>query len=139
MISRCCWCVGRSFLILVLTLATPLALVAIAELASLVGTGGSTGRNDGAVEASLGDNVDLNGRAATGVVDGACVDLGDRHLDCSKKGRLMSVMRSLGGVWKELGEMLSVEVVIGIADDGSFMTVRLRVISHNLQWIKLGK
>lgn len=51
----------------------------------------------------------------------------------------MSVMRSLGGVWKELGEMLSVEVVIGIADDGSFMTVRLRVISHNLQWIKLGK
>jgi hypothetical protein len=31
------------------------------------------------VEASLGDNVDLDGGVSTGVVDVAGVDLGDRH------------------------------------------------------------
>ena len=43
------------------TLTTPLALVTIAELASLVGAGGGTGGDDGAVEASLGDDIDLDG------------------------------------------------------------------------------
>lgn len=43
------------------TLAAPLALVTVAELASLVGTGGGTGGNDGAVKASLGDDIDLDG------------------------------------------------------------------------------
>lgn len=62
-----------------LTLSTPLALVAIAELAGLVGAGGSAGWDNGAVKAGLGDNVDLDGGVATRVVDGACVNLGDRH------------------------------------------------------------
>lgn len=79
------------------TLATPLGLITIAELASLVGTGGGTGRNNGAVEASLGDDIDLDGRVTlqgvsvlsmysfeikqtyARVVDGTCVDLGDSH------------------------------------------------------------
>jgi hypothetical protein len=64
-----------------LTLASPLALVTITELASLVGTGRGTGRNDGAVQTSLGDNVDLDGGVTTGVVDGSGVDLGDSHLE----------------------------------------------------------
>jgi hypothetical protein len=72
---RCC----MSALSHVLTLAAPLALVTIAELASLVGTGGCAGWDDGAVEASLGDNVDLNGWVTARVVDGTGVDLGDRH------------------------------------------------------------
>jgi hypothetical protein len=44
------------------TLAAPLALVTIAELASLVGAGGGTGGDNGAVKASLGDDIDLDGR-----------------------------------------------------------------------------
>ena len=85
------------------TLATPLALVTIAELASLVGAGGGAGGDDGAVKASLGDDVDLDGgvtlkmksascqlvagqvrRGGTyaRVVDGAGVDLGDGHDVC---------------------------------------------------------
>jgi hypothetical protein len=31
------------------------------------------------VQASLGDDVDLDGGIAAGVVDGTSVDLGDRH------------------------------------------------------------
>jgi hypothetical protein len=62
-----------------LTLASPLALVTITELAGLVGAGGGTGGNDGAVKAGLGDDVDLDGGVSTGVVDVAGVDLGDRH------------------------------------------------------------
>jgi hypothetical protein len=69
--------------VLVLTLATPLALVAITELAGLVGAGRGTRWHNGAVKAGLGDNVDLDGGVATGVVDGAGVNLGDRHLDGS--------------------------------------------------------
>lgn len=42
-------------------------------------TGGGTGGDDGTVEASVSDNVDLNGGVATRVVDGAGVDLLDRH------------------------------------------------------------
>ena len=85
------------------TLAAPLALVTIAELASLVGAGGGAGGDDGAVKASLGDDVDLDGgvtleiksascqlvvrRVRRGgtyarVVDGAGVDLGDGHDVC---------------------------------------------------------
>ena len=41
-----------------LTLASPLALVTITELAGLVGAGGSTGGDDGAVETGLGDYID---------------------------------------------------------------------------------
>lgn len=44
-------------------------------------TGGSTRGDNGAVQASLGDNVDLDGRVATRVVDVAGVDLGNGHLD----------------------------------------------------------
>lgn len=73
----CCNCFVR--VLFLLTLASPLALVTITELAGLVGAGGSTGGDDGAVEASLGDNVDLDGGVSTGVVDVAGVDLGDRH------------------------------------------------------------
>lgn len=61
------------------TLATPLGLVTITELASLVLAGRGTGGDNGAVEASLGDNVDLDRGVATGVVDVASVDLGDSH------------------------------------------------------------
>jgi hypothetical protein len=43
------------------TLATPLGLVTIAEFAGLVGASRGTGGNDGAVEAGLGDNVNLDG------------------------------------------------------------------------------
>jgi hypothetical protein len=63
-----------------LTLASPLALVTITQLTSLVRAGGSTGGNDGTVEAGLGDNVDLDGGVSTGVVDVAGVNLGDRHI-----------------------------------------------------------
>lgn len=34
------------------------------------------------MEASLGDDVNLDGRVATGVVDVASVDLGDTHVGC---------------------------------------------------------
>ena len=43
------------------TLTTPLGLVSIAELAGLVGASGGTGGDNGAVEASLGDDVNLDG------------------------------------------------------------------------------
>jgi hypothetical protein len=61
------------------TLTTPLGLVSIAELAGLVGASGRAGGDNGAVQAGLGDNVDLDGRVATRVVDGTGVDLGDSH------------------------------------------------------------
>lgn len=61
------------------TLAAPLALVSVSQLAGLVATGGGTRRYDSAVQASLGDDVDLNGRVAAGVVDIARVDLRDTH------------------------------------------------------------
>jgi len=63
-----------------LTLASPLALVTITELAGLVGAGRGTRGDDGAVETGLGDNVDLDGGVSTGVVDVTGVDLGDRHV-----------------------------------------------------------
>ena len=63
-----------------LTLASPLGLVTITELAGLVGAGGGTRGNDGTVKAGLGDDVDLDGGVSTGVVDVAGVDLGDRHV-----------------------------------------------------------
>ena len=62
------------------TLASPLALVTITELAGLMGAGGGTRGDNGAVEAGLGDNVDLDGGVSTGVVDVTGVDLGDRHV-----------------------------------------------------------
>lgn len=65
---------------ILLTLASPLALVTITELAGLVGAGGGTRGDDGAVETGLGDNVDLDGGVSTRVVDVAGVDLGDRHV-----------------------------------------------------------
>lgn len=46
------------------TLTAPLGLVSIAEFASLVRAGGGTGGDNGTVKASLGDNVDLDGRVA---------------------------------------------------------------------------
>lgn len=77
------------------TLTAPLGLVSIAELAGFVGASGRAGGDDGAVQAGLGDNVDLNGRVAlldvsrgrdpmptqtyARVVDRAGVDLGDGH------------------------------------------------------------
>ena len=50
-----------------------------AELIKLL-TSGSTGGNNGAVEAGLSDNVDLNGGVTARVVHGTSVNLGDRHL-----------------------------------------------------------
>jgi hypothetical protein len=79
------------------TFPTPLALISITELTCLmltyiltnqpslgpvlstVRTGGSSGRNDSSVETSLGDDINLNGRVATRVVDRTSVNLGDRH------------------------------------------------------------
>lgn len=60
------------------TLTTPLALVTIAELASLVGTGGSTGGDDGAVKASLGDDVDLDG--------GVTLETSQYSVNCKREG-----------------------------------------------------
>jgi hypothetical protein len=51
-----------------------------AELGKLL-TSGSTGGNNGAVEAGLGDNVDLNGGVTARVVHGTSVNLGDRHFE----------------------------------------------------------
>lgn len=72
-------------LLLSLTLATPLALIAITEFAGLVGAGRSTRGHNGAVKAGLSDNVDLNGGVTAGVIDRAGVNLGDRHLVGSKR------------------------------------------------------
>lgn len=44
-------------------------------------TSRGTGRNDSAVQAGLGNNVDFDGGVATGIVDGAGVDFTDRHLE----------------------------------------------------------
>lgn len=44
-------------------------------------TGRGAGGNDGTVEASLGDDVNLDGGVSTGVVDGAGEDLLDSHVD----------------------------------------------------------
>lgn len=80
-----------------LTLASPLGLVAIAELAgfvrtwsslsvtpqkllgSLKHTGGGARGDNGTVEAGLGDDVNLDGGIAARIVDGARVDLGNGH------------------------------------------------------------
>lgn len=69
-----------SSVLLMLTLASPLALVSVAELTCLVRAGRCAGWHNGAVQAGLGDDVDLDGGVATGVVDVACVDLGDTHV-----------------------------------------------------------
>jgi hypothetical protein len=46
------------------------------------------------VKASLGENVDLNGRVSTGVVDGAGVDLLDGHIEDESSVKLCdSVVR----------------------------------------------
>lgn len=89
----------------ILTLASPLALVTITELAGLVGAGRGTRGNDGAVETGLGDNVDLDGGVSTGVVDVAGVDLGDGH-DC--------------GCWRrgESGQRGAIDVDIGVREQG---------------------
>lgn len=42
-------------------------------------TGRGTRGDDGAVQASLSDKVDLHGGVTTGVVDGAGVNLGNGH------------------------------------------------------------
>jgi hypothetical protein len=44
-------------------------------------TSGSTGGDNGAVEAGLGDNVDFNGGVTARVIDGASVNLRDRHFE----------------------------------------------------------
>lgn len=56
-----------------------MGLISIAKLAGLVLASGSTGRDDGTVETSLRDDVDLNGRIAAGVINLAGVNFGDRH------------------------------------------------------------
>lgn len=67
---------------ILLTLSAPLALVTVAEFACFVGAGRGTRWDNGAVEAGLGNDVDLDGGVTTRVVDGAGVDLGDGHVDC---------------------------------------------------------
>lgn len=47
----------------------------------LAHTGGSSGGDNGTVETSLSDNVNLDGWVSTRVVDLTSVDLGDRHND----------------------------------------------------------
>lgn len=56
-----------------------LTLVTIAELASLVGARGGTGRHDCAVQPGFANEVDLYGRVTARVVHGTGVDLGDGH------------------------------------------------------------
>ncbi|KAL2290733.1 hypothetical protein FJTKL_14732 [Diaporthe vaccinii] len=116
------------------TLAAPLGLVAITELASLVLTctrdcisidrckrpvcrrfgltSRCTGWDNGTVEASLGDDVNLNGGVATGVVDVASVDLGDTHVGCVflKFGEVIMPQEEVGDVrqdgnWGSSGEL----------------------------------
>ena len=53
------------------TLATPLGLVAITELTGLVGASRGTRGHNGTVQASLGDNVNLDGRVALQQVSSA--------------------------------------------------------------------
>lgn len=60
-----------------------MALVIVTQLACFVGAGGCAGRDDGAVQTRFGDDVDFDGRVAARVVDGACVDFGDRHGCCA--------------------------------------------------------
>ena len=61
------------------TLSEPLLLVSVAELAGLMLAGGSARGDNGAVQAGLSDDVDLDGGVTTRVVDGASVNLGDGH------------------------------------------------------------
>lgn len=61
------------------TLSEPLVLVSVAELAGLVLAGGSARGDNGAVQAGLSDDVDLDGGVTTRVVDGASVNFGDGH------------------------------------------------------------
>ena len=103
------------------TLATPLGLVTIAELAGLVGAGRSTGGDDGTVKTGLGDyigskvsqeasnswysltirtDVHLNGGVTARVVDLAGVDLLDRH-DAGG-----SVSQRSGTIWRGIYEDL---------------------------------
>lgn len=97
------------------TLATPLRLVAITELDSLVGTGRGTRWNDGAVKTGLGDEVlvsvsdlvlrpgsvrytyDFDGWVTTRVIDTAGVDLGDSH-DCRSVEDRRSVTVASGAI-----------------------------------------
>jgi hypothetical protein len=95
------------------TLTTPLGLVSITELASLVGAGRGTGGDDGTVQTGLGDNVNLNGWVAlvssvwvmacwrlqtyTRVVDGTGVDLGDSHDVVVAGGWAVSAARNVVG------------------------------------------
>lgn len=48
--------------------------------------GGSTRGDNGAVQAGLGDDVDLDGGVTTRVVDGASVNLGDGHSGTQSAG-----------------------------------------------------
>lgn len=69
-----------------------------AELVKLL-TSGSTGGNNGAVEAGLSDNVDLNGGVTARVVHGTSVNLGDRHLlniEDLTKGKISQIAREDG-------------------------------------------
>ena len=67
------------------------SLVEPSEITSKSGVGGGadtsggTGGDNGTVQASLSDNVDLDGRVATRIVDGTRVDFGDGHGDESGK------------------------------------------------------
>lgn len=47
------------------TLAAPFRLVSIAEFAGLVGTSGGSGRDNGAMQAGLGDDVDSRSEAVS--------------------------------------------------------------------------
>jgi len=61
------------------TLSSPLGLVTISELAGFVLASRGTRGNDGTMQSSLGDNVNLDCRVTPGVIDRAGVDLDDWH------------------------------------------------------------
>ena len=64
-------------------LAQVTALVAIAQLEGLAGTGGSTGRRAGAADdAVVQDHVRFNGRVAAGVQDLTALDVDDLCHSC---------------------------------------------------------
>lgn len=63
------------------------------------------------MEASLGDNVDLDGGVATRVVDGAGVNLSDRHLGCLKESSVCQSSEVLG--WRVSSGSCEVGSVFG--------------------------
>ena len=66
-------------------------------------TSGSSGWDNGTMQTSLGDNVNLDGWVSTRVVDLTSVDLGDRHYDAFWVGGERGLAFEFGGRSDESG------------------------------------